>query len=257
MEYRQIKKIKHYVYDSLDEYRAHRVGAKDPCTNWRIAKEGAWVYSDDGRIVQLLKVKNNLPHPNDSRNYKLSNGYVRTVVGTFIISDKTEMDTDFDAHPNRYTFSQKIKNTNSRVKERKNVTTKEKMFATMVAAGNAIEKAYTDSYGTKHNVRKKAVMLIKQDRVMKEIEKSVMDIAKSQGIDHEWILRRLKLLAEHSEDENIQLRAVVELGKTTGTLGTTVKKQEVGIMGMFQGFKEADMIQAERPKEISEDKDSK
>ena len=167
------------------------------------------------------------------------------------------MDTDFDAHPNRYTFSQKIKNTNSRVKERKNVTTKEKMFATMVAAGNAIEKAYTDSYGTKHNVRKKAVMLIKQDRVMKEIEKSVMDIAKSQGIDHEWILRRLKLLAEHSEDENIQLRAVVELGKTTGTLGTTVKKQEVGIMGMFQGFKEADMIQAERPKEISEDKDSK
>tara|TARA_R110002012_G_scaffold122078_1_gene271908 strand:+ start:810 stop:1583 length:774 start_codon:yes stop_codon:yes gene_type:complete len=257
MEYRQIKKTKHYVYDNIEEYKTHREGAGDPCTNWRTAKEGDWVFADDGRILQLLKVKNNLPHPNDSRNYKLSNGYVRTVVGTFIISDRTEMDTSFDSHPNRYTFSQKIKNTNSRVKERKKVTTKEKMFATMVAAGNAIEKAYTDSYGTKHNVRKKAVMLIKQDRVMKEIEKSVLDVAKSQGIDHEWILRRLKLLAEHSEDENIQLRAVVELGKTTGTLGTTVKKTDVGILGMFQGFKETDMIQAERPKEIIEDKNSK
>ena len=92
---------------------------------------------------------------------------------------------------------------------------------------------------------------------MKEIEKSVMDIAKSQGIDHQWILRRLKLLAEHSEDENIQLRAVVELGKTTGTLGTTVKKQELGVIGMFQGFKEDDKLLAERPKEIDEPEDTK
>ena len=132
------------------------------------------------------------------------------------------------------------------------------MFATMVAAGNAIERAYEQTFDSKRNVRKKAVMLIKQDRVMKEIEKSVMDIAKSQGIDHEWILRRLKLLAEHSEDENIQLRAVVELGKTTGTLGTTVKKTDVGIVGMFQGFKDDDRLLAERPKEIKDDsKDSK
>jgi hypothetical protein len=255
MEYREIKKTKHYVYDGIKEFKIKNPDI-DVVQDWRKADEGDWVYSDDGRVVQLLKVKKGLPHPNDSRNYRLSDGYVRTVVGTFIISPKTEMDTIFDNHPNRYTFSNKIKNTNSRVKERKTVTNKEKMFATMVAAGNAIERAYEQTFDSKHNVRKKAVMLIKQDRVMKEIEKSVMDIAKSQGIDHEWILRRLKLLAEHSEDENIQLRAVVELGKTTGTLGTTVKKTDVGIVGMFQGFKEADMLGAERPKEITDDSEN-
>ena len=134
MEFREIKKIKHYVYDSLNEFKTiHK--DKEIVKDWRKGNKGDWIISDDNRILQLLKVKRGLPHPNDSRNYRLSDGYVRTIVGTFIISPKTTMDTDFDNHPNRYTFSNKIKNTNSRVKERKTLTNKEKMFTTMVAAG--------------------------------------------------------------------------------------------------------------------------
>ena len=71
---------------------------------------------------------------------------------------------------------------------------------------------------------------------MKEIEKSVLDIAKSLGIDHEYVLSKLKNLADYSEDDNIILQSAKELGKIVGTAGTTVKQRDVGLLGVFQGF---------------------
>ena len=56
------------------------------------------------------------------------------------------MDTDFAKHPNRYTFSQKIKNTNKRVKQRTKCTNKEKIFATSVAVGKGYVSAYESVY---------------------------------------------------------------------------------------------------------------
>ena len=54
--------------------------------DWKTANEGDWVYTDDGRIVQLLKVSSNIKHHNDRKNYKYADGWVRTIVGTFIIT---------------------------------------------------------------------------------------------------------------------------------------------------------------------------
>jgi hypothetical protein len=71
---------------------------------------------------------------------------------------------------------------------------------------------------------------------MKEIEKSVLDTAKELGIDHEYILGKLKNLADFSEDDNIILQSTKELGKIVGTSGNTVKQKEMGLIGMFQGF---------------------
>ena len=71
---------------------------------------------------------------------------------------------------------------------------------------------------------------------MKEIEKSVLDIAKSLGIDHQYVLSKLKNLADYSEDDNIILQSTKELGKIVGTAGTTVKQRDVGLLGVFQGF---------------------
>ena len=71
---------------------------------------------------------------------------------------------------------------------------------------------------------------------MKEIEKSVLDIAKSLGIDHEYVLSKLKNLADYSEDDNIILQSTKELGKIVGTAGSMVKQKDVGLLGVFQGF---------------------
>mgnify|MGYP003679264772 CR=1 FL=1 len=68
MKYQKIKGVKHYVYEHIsDFYNDHP--NKTPLKDWRESKEGDWVWSDDSRIVQILK---SLPirHPNDRRNYK-------------------------------------------------------------------------------------------------------------------------------------------------------------------------------------------
>ena len=148
------------------------------------------------------------------------------------------MDTDFSSHPNRYTFSKNINNSGRRVKERKNVTRKEKEFATNIVVGMGAIDAYKKAYKemSDNSARKKATILLKQDRVMKEIEKSVLDVAKGLGIDHEYVLGKLKTLADYSEDDNIVLQSTKELGKIVGTAGTTVKQRDVGLLGVFQGF---------------------
>ena len=265
MEYRKIKGKRHYVYDSKTEFsqhHAHLEGVSSIKMNlvedWRDGKEGDWVVSDDDRVVQLLKVSD-LNHPNDRKNYKWARNYVRTIVGTFVNNKNTFMDTDFDQHPNRYTFSKKIKYTSKRVTKRKKVTNNEKIFATNVVSGMGPVKAYIDAFQTvtdENKARKKALVLLKQERVMQEIEKSVLDVAKELGVDHRYILNRLKTLADDSEDDNIILQSTKELGKIIGTSTSPVKQKDIGVFGMFQGFSPDQLTDAQgkvlpdKPKEL-------
>ena len=141
MESRRIKNIKHFVYDDLEEFKKdHPNTVVHP--DWRKADEDSWVYSDDDRIIQLLKVKKMVSHHSDTKNYKYADGWVRTVVGSFINKKSTKMDTDFSSHPNRYTFSKTIKNTSERVHKRTKITNKEKDFATNVVVGMGALDAY-------------------------------------------------------------------------------------------------------------------
>ena len=215
--------------------------------DWRNSNEGSWVLADDGGVVQLLK-KSNIRHPNDRRNYKYCENYVRTVVGTFLCLLKTHMDTDFSQHQNRYTFSKSIKDTRKQVYKRKSVTKKEKIFATNIAVGLGAVKSYMDAFSeiSSYKSQKKAAILLSQERVMKEVEKGVMDIAKELGIDHEYIFRSLKVLAETSADENIALQSLKEMGKAIGTLGGGIKKVESGVVGLFSGFSPEQIENVER-----------
>ena len=81
---------------------------------------------------------------------------------------------------------------------------------------------------------------------MHEIEKSVLDVAKEMGVDHKYVLNKLKNLADYSEDDNIVLQSAKELGKIVGTSGTTVKQKEVGLLGVFQGFSPEELDGATR-----------
>jgi hypothetical protein len=249
MKHKKIKGVKHIVFQDIQEYKKHfGKAAPEPLKDWREGKEGDWIIADDKGVIQLLKVSDKIKHPNDRPNYKLSKGWCRTVVGTFLIRDKTFMDTDFDKHPNRYTFSTKIKHTNSRVYKREKATHKEKEFATHIVTGTPAVKAYMDSFNEKDEGKasKKAAVLLKQRRIMSEIEASALEVAKELGIDHRYILRSLKCLAENAGDDNIQLQAVKELGKAIGTLGQT-KKVETGVVGLFQGFSQDQLEAASRP----------
>ena len=105
MDFRKIKGTKHYVFknrEEFEEYFKSEHGAVPELNiDWRTAKQRDWVLADDGGVVQILK-QGDLPHPHDRPNWKENNGYVRTVVGSFIQSDKHLMDTDFSKHLDRY-----------------------------------------------------------------------------------------------------------------------------------------------------------
>ena len=252
-EKRLIKGVAHYVYEDLDEFQKdHPNTVVHP--DWRKADEKDWVYSDDDRIVQLLKVSKKVSHHSDRKNYKFAKGWVRTVVGSFLNRENVKMDTDFDNHPNRYTFSTNIKNTSEQVYKRKQTTNKEKEFATNVVVGMGAVDAYKKAYSemSDQKARKKATILLKQERVMKEIEKGVLDVAKGLGIDHEYILGKLKNLADFSEDDNIILQSTKELGKIVGTSGNTIKQKEMGLLGVFQGFSPEQLEGAVRTSELPE-----
>jgi len=221
------------VYETRDEFKKE-VGK--PLKYWKESPEkGEWVESDDGGIVQVLKV-GSINHPNDRKNYKANDCYVRTIVGTFLLNDKSKMDTDFEQHPNRYTFSKKLKTASDNFKTRKKITNKEREFTTHVITGMSAIDAAKNAYELEDfkKAKKKAIILLKQERIMSEIEKGVNDIAKSLGINHEYVLNKLKCLVDRSDDDNIVLQSVKELGKIIGTSGVT--KKDVGILGVFKGF---------------------
>jgi hypothetical protein len=257
-EKRTIKGIPHYVYEDLEEFKKdHPNTVVHP--DWRKAKQNEWVYSDDNRIVQLLKVSHNVNHHSDGKNYKFAKGWVRTIVGSFLNRPNVKMDTNFDNHPNRYTFSTNIKNTSNRVHKRTKATNKEKEFAINVVTGMGAVDAYKRAYSemSDQKARKKATILLKQERIMKEIEKSVLDVAKGLGIDHEYILGKLKNLADFSEDDNIILQSTKELGKIVGTSGNTIKQKEMGLLGVFQGFSSDQLEGATRTNQLNEVKSEK
>jgi len=145
-------------------------------------------------------------------------------------------DTDFEQHPNRYTFSKKLKTASDNFKTRKKITNKEREFTTHVITGMSAIDAAKNAYELEDfkKAKKKAIILLKQERIMSEIEKGVNDIAKSLGINHEYVLNKLKCLVDRSDDDNIVLQSVKELGKIIGTSGVT--KKDVGILGVFKGF---------------------
>lgn len=252
MDYRTIKGVKHYVFDGISEFESHFEKEKkrpNVLFDWRKANEGEWVMADDGKILQILR-KSRIRHPNDRKNYKYCKNYVRTVVGSFLCLPKVHMDTVFEDHPNRYTFSRTIKNPNKQIYKRKKTTKKEKIFATNVAVGLGAVKSYMDAFSEddSYKAQKKAAILLRQERVMKEVEKSVVDVAKNLGVDHEYVLSKLKYLADSSPEDNIVLNASKELGKAIGTLGTTtIKQKEQGIIGLFKGFEPSQLKDAERP----------
>ena len=109
------------------------------------------------------------------------------------------------------------------------------------------------SENSSYKAQKKAAILLSQERVMKEVEKSLVDVEKKMGIDHEYVLEKFKCLADSSPEDHIVLNATKELGKAIGTIGvTTIKQREQGIIGLFSGFEPDQLEAAERPKVLEE-----
>ena len=92
---------------------------------------------------------------------------------------------------------------------------------------------------------------------MNQVHKSVADVAKQLGIDHEYILKELREFYENTEDHDSQSRlgALKELGKAIGTLGDKGKQVNTMAYARFENFSRDEIEEAvEDFEEIDEPK---
>lgn len=261
-----IKGVKHYCFRNVDEFHKF-FGKKAPqiAPDWRTANEGDWVIADDGGVVQILKMVKKMGHPRDTLGYSYSKGWCRTVVGTFLIKPDSDrgvfkMDTDWKKHKSRYTFGGSGRNLDhSSMNAREHLTKKERQFVFAVLFGDL-----TDIYdiygkvfpnGRRENIKKNCDHLMKQERIMTELEKGVKEAAEKQGLDHEWVLSKLKEFADTAETDADKIRATIKVGDSIGTFNEAKKNKKPnqipGAVGMFKQITEEMVEQVgARPEQI-------
>ncbi len=248
MKSQTIKGVEHFVFEDRIEFLSHFSGfGRDVpllSKDWRLAQKGHWVVADDGGVVEILK-RGHLKG--------LQGGdYVRTIVGTFMCKQDVVMDTDFSLHPSRYTFSKKNMDNYARIKARERCTIKERRFIMELIKGSSLTEGYKAAFGqpdmSYEKAKRKANVLMKQERIMSEFRKEIERAATKHGVDANYIISNYKHMVDTLRDpENAPTRktALDSLAKMLGAFEKPKDDdKEVGYQG-FQGFDEADFSDIE------------
>ena len=224
MDFDKIGNITHYVFDSEEEMLAHMGDETPDCIveDWREADIGDWTWSDDGRLVQVLR-KGPLGLTADG----VQKHYIGTIVGTFKVSEDTLMDTDFLKHPNRYTISGKPRDNPykfHRFTKRKKLTRAEYKFCMNVRNMRKLNNGiitYDDiiqcinlAYPHMTSKRRKqqmATKLIASERIQDMINKDVKDAAARLDINADFVMSHLKRIVLSAEDDKSAIAALKEL----------------------------------------------
>ena len=229
MDLKKIKNTNHYLYDNIDEYKAFGQ-TEEVLSDWRIADEGDWVYTDDGYICQILK-KSKVNHP----NYKTPRTMIRTVCGSFICEQKSHKILGEDGVvENIYTFSGNYDSINE-IRSKK-TSSKKMLFAQYVAAGMDTSQAYSIVYPKakdKQYIKTAANKLLQQKKVMEMVKEEIKDILNSEGVTPEYIIQRYKDIADISEKDSDKLRSLDALAKMSGLFDTEKKQEQLTVWTGF------------------------
>ena len=224
MEFQSIKNAIHYVFDTKEEYAQHfssqGISAPKIVQNWREAKELDWTMSDDDRIIQILRrgaMRQTVRSPN--KKYHASY-YIRTVAGSFPVSEKQKMDTDLSNPASRYSFGKKFIHWKKRLEGREKNTKNEDSFAYFVAViRDKPEIAYMKVYGTNNfnYAKRRAWVLLNQERIKLVIRREIKAMATTLDMDEKFHLEKVKKIIEDDKEKgNVRLSALQLSGKWTG-----------------------------------------
>ena len=232
----KIGKFTHPVFESKEELPKN-IKFID---NWRKAEIGDWMMSDDGNIVQALRVNQVM---NQGR-YPIK--YIGTCTGTYLAREKDKMDTE--KRENIYSFSARASNnTSKRIKTRNYLTANEAVFSKYIANGFSPEEAYKKAYGT-DNVRyakMKSAVLVKQERIVSAVKEELDVVLKGMGIDLKYLIKGVKLEAENADKSNDRLKALSMLWDAADVIPKQKVTQLTG--AVFQGFDTKTLESAKRP----------
>jgi len=233
-EYR-VNKIKHTVYDSMDEIPPSIIPLKD----WRDSDVGDWVLADDDCIIQVLR-KGKLLRKTTPLHY------IGTCTGTFTNYPNVKMDTD--RRPNIYSFSG-YDTPEEVVANRRKMTANEALFVQYVSAGMPPEDAYVKAFPTnnKRYARMKAVNLIKTERIKTAMKEELKPVLEELGINETTILENINNIALTSEKDETKLKALFKLSDIMDLEDKSSAKVQQITGVQFKGFEDKDLLEIDRP----------
>ena len=207
MDFKVIKGKKNYLYDSIQEFRIHH--PDEPLNeNWRKAKEGEWVVTDDQNVCQILKcydLKINM----SKKVTKCS----RTVLGTFRVDNHNIQLLGADGiAENIYTFSRTYKAFKQYQKD--GLKPKEFVFARYVAEGMGISQAYAKVFKNSKSseyIANSAKQLMKKDEVKKMVKEEIKKVLEEENVSANWIVSRYKDIADLADKDSDKLRSLDSL----------------------------------------------
>ena len=227
------------VYEKNDPL-PNNIQVKD---NWRTAKIGDWVSTDDDCVIQILRKGKML-----QRDKELT--YVGTCTGTFICSPKLKLDTE--KRHNIYSFGGGA-SPEEIVENRRKLTPNEQLFVTYISQGIKPIDAYIKAFPTNNPsyARVKAYNLVKTKRVRQAMKEELKPICDELGIDENYILRGIKAEAETADKADTRLKALFKLSDIMDLeeKNTSKVQQVTGIQ--FQGFTD-DMLEGDNTRELPE-----
>ena len=237
----KINKIEHTVFENADEVP----GNIDYLYNWRHGHIGDWVLSDDECIIQILREGTMLKSKGKNREQR----YLGTCTGTFIVSDKTKMDTSKRVHI--YSIGGHV-DREQQIEDRENLSSREHTFVQYLASGMDARKAYLKAFPTNdpHYAGLRAGQLVKTTRIKTAMKEELKPILEELGINENSILININTIAMASEKDETRLKALFKLSDIMD-LEDKNKTQVTQLTGaVFQGFSKEKIAEAERPKEL-------
>ena len=236
-----VNRIKHTVFDSIDEIPSD-VNIVD---DWRSSKIGDWVKADDGCIIQILR-KGKMVVPKGRNKVR---EYVGTCTGTFPVTSKAKMDTS--RRLNIYSFGGS-KSSADVLLDRTVLSKHEHLFVMYITTGMSAQEAYMKAFPTANPsyAKLKSAQLITTKRIKTAMKEELKPILEEIGVDEKAILENINNIALTSEKDETRLKALFKLSDIIDLedKNKTTVTQVTG--ALFQGFKDKELLKAERPKEI-------
>jgi hypothetical protein len=224
---RTIKGQEYILYDNEKEFREHQPKTRVH-NDWRTAKTGQWIQSDDGKFTKVIK-------RGTIDKGKRAVDYIRTLLGMA----NCERTAFLGGEPikdiwrfGKVSWYEKTLNGKLSVKKR--------IFAKYVASGlqpiDAYMKAYPDCE-SKGYAKQRTEVLLKSEKVKNLIDKEIEVLLSDTGITKTYLLEQTKDIVDKKDTrDSDKLRALETLMKIAGMLNTEKKTESLALIQEFSGF---------------------
>ena len=241
MRHYKVNKILHTVFDSEDEVPSDVHYLRD----WRDALLSDWVLSDDGCVIQVLRMGKMMKPKGKVREVT----YIGTCTGTFLNSPSVKMDTS--KRINIYSLGGNIER-NQRLEDRESLSTREELFVQYLSGGMDPRKAYLKAFPTNNPgyAGMRAGQLVKTKRVRSRMKEELKPFLEKLDLDENYVLSNIKEVIDSTDKDDTKLKALFKLADIMD-MEDKNKTQVTSMTGaLFQGFTPEALEEVERPKEI-------